>query len=452
MSLIIKTTGFEEYLDPSGGAYIKALIIGAHGVGKTPSAVSWPKPIIADCERGLMSVASRKVPYARITSTNDMDAFLDLVHRDSMLPPDKRQYQTVVVDTVDSYQRTAIQHRLRMERRDRLSGWEDWGWLDGKMQTFIERVVNLKANVVVNMHYKDERDRDGDDSVLVKKARLKGDIKDSIFQDFDLIGFMETYYEAEEGARVLKRHIRWHPEPLFPMVRDRSNKLPRFTEVTFEEADYQQIFDAITADIDDLPASTTLQTLEVEGDNDPEVPEAGTGSGPVDEPKLPPAKKAVAKKTAAKKATAKKAAAPHEPADPWTDNGTIDEPKTADGTMSPPISNAPTTQQAIDTVKEKLGGEVVDEQLPIEEPPAPEAEPEKPIEVPQSDESVKNDKPLRAVKVCGDQPDVFKGKITATPGCGRELTADNTDRAKASMLTFKTYLCNDCFDHAREVS
>ena len=74
MPLVIKTTGFEQFADPTGGSWIKCLMMGEHGVGKTRSAACWPKPIIADCERGLMSVADKGVPYAEIKGSADMDA------------------------------------------------------------------------------------------------------------------------------------------------------------------------------------------------------------------------------------------------------------------------------------------------------------------------------------------------------------------------------------------
>jgi hypothetical protein len=307
MPITIKTTGFDEFVDPSGGAYIKALILGGHGVGKTRSASYWPKPIYADCEKGLMSVADRGVPYASIKSSADMNALLDHLRMDGMKPPEKRQYKTLIIDTLDSYQRVLIQERLRAEKKESLSGWGDWGYLDAKMSQLIERALNLPINIVVNLHVKDEKDQDGESELLVKKARLKGDIKESIFQDFDLIGQMETSYAAEKGERVQRRVIRWHSEPRFPMLRDRSGKLPRFTTIDFTDGDYQRIFDAIASGLDELPETAEVETLAVEGDADTVVP-ADVQGGPVSEPKIPAAKKAPAKKAAAKKAPAKKTA------------------------------------------------------------------------------------------------------------------------------------------------
>lgn len=420
MSLVIKTTGFEQFLDPAGGSWIKALIMGEHGVGKTPSAACWPKPIIADCERGLMSVANKGVPYAEIKSPADMDALLEHLRIEGMKPPEKRKYQTLVIDTVDSYQRVLIQDRLRTERKESLSGWADWGYLDAKMTQLIDRMLNLPMNVVVNMHVKDDKDEDGETSILVKKARLKGDIKDTIFQDFDLIGQMESSYVAEGGERVLKRQIRWHAEPRFPKLRDRSGKLPRFTEVDFTDEDYFRIFNTITAGVDDLPEESTVETLQTEADTSVPAAEPDAKGGPVANPEVPAkkaAKKAPAKKAAAKKTAAKKA----EP-----------EPTPESPTPEPEQTETPAADP-VETLADQLGAEVISEEPTPEPEPEPEEKPES--EAPQE----------KKATVCGDQPESMK-KFPAYAGCGQVLTKDNAARSQIALLRTKTFICDSCFD------
>jgi len=444
MPLLIKTTGFEEFLDPSGGAYIKALIMGDHGVGKTPSACRWPKPILADCERGRMSVASMGVPYVAINGSADMDALLDHLRRECLKPAPQRKYQTLVIDTVDTYQRKLIQERLRSERKESLSGWADWGWLDGKMILLIERLLNLPMNVVVNMHTKDVTDEDGEESRLVQKARLKGDIKDSIFQDFDLIGRMEQSYVAgdgdKKGQRVRVRQVRWHSEPKYPSLRDRSNKLPRFTDIDFTENDYWRIFNAITEGLDDLPESQDLESLEVEGDTGGEVPGPNESGGPVDKPALP--RKAT--KTAAKKAPAKKAASKAAEATPVEPEPAEQPAQAVEDPWVPAAKESDDAEQAaVDLVKTELGGEVVEE---VDEP-AVAPEPEKPAKKAAAKPPAKTAAKTAAAKTakhCGDQPESMT-KFEAAPGCGRELNASNAGRAQIAVLKAKTYLCDDCF-------
>ena len=259
-------------------------------------------------------------------------------------------------------------------------------------------------NVVVNMHVKDVDDGDDDSKMLVKKARLKGDFKDSVFQDFDLIGLMEASYVQgtgdKKGERVQVRNIRWHSEPRFPALRDRFNKLPRFTPIDFTEDDYWRIFNAITEGMDSIPETQVLDEVETAADSATAPAEADVKGGPVEEPKLP--RKQTAKKTPAKKATktaAKKAAPPPEPEVERTD------------------------AEVIEMVADKLDA------TPVAEEPTPE--PEKPA--------------AKAAKSCGDQP-ASMSRFDAAPGCGRVLSADNAGRAQIAVIKAKTYLCDDCFD------
>jgi hypothetical protein len=252
--LVIRTTGIEDYLDETGQAFIKALIMGEASAGKTRSASFWPKPFFADCEQGRMAIADRKVPYVEIATSDQMFALTDMLKRECMKPYDKRAYQTLVIDTLDAFQRKVIAERLAAERKEALSGWADWGYLDAKMTMLVERLLNLPMNIVVNLHIK-ERGGNDDDGPTRKEPKLKGDIRDQIANEFDLVGHMSTYWVAEQGERKLKRGIKWAPEPTFPILKDRSGQLPPFTPVVFGPEDYTGLLDAFRAGVDKLEAS-----------------------------------------------------------------------------------------------------------------------------------------------------------------------------------------------------
>lgn len=426
MPLVIRTTGFEDYLDRSGGAFVKALVLGQADVGKTRSASFWPAPIFADCEKGRMSIADRGVPYAEIRSSADMDALIDMVELECKKSVENRRYQTFVLDTLDSYQRILIAERLRSERKEALSGWADWGYLDGKMTSLIERLMNLPMNILVNLHVKDV---DGDDSGSHFSPKLKGDIRDQIPADFDLVGMMETSYEAIDGVRTKVRQIRWHSEPKYPMLKDRSGRLPRFTDVDFTTDDYYRIFSTIVGDfLEEMPQSTVVDELQVETDVD--AAPSDLKGGPVGPA---PAPKRVGKKAAATpvpgevevrdvvktpSAPAKKAATPV-PAQPVAD----------------PQPEA-TTASAEELIKERLGGELVgvNEQTGEVTEAAPVADGVKEA----------SPEPQQAQPVCGDQPESRVGKSDPVPGCGKSLEGESKDRVNIAILRTGTYLCADC--------
>lgn len=499
MSLIIKTTSWEDYLDPSGQAYVKALIMGNHGSGKTRSASFWPKPIFADCERGRMSLADREMPYADIRSTADMAALLELLRKEGQKPVGSRRFQTLVIDTFDAYQRIVIQERLRTEKKESLSGWADWGYLDGKMVQLVEQLLNLPMNIIVNLHVKEVSDGgdsdDGEASILVRKARLKGDIKDTIFQDFDLIGQMETSYTAVKGERVLQRQIRWHAEPKFPNLRDRSGKLPRFTTVDFTDQDYWRIFNAITAGIDELPDSTVVETLET-GATDGEIQPAGPDEkgGPVEVPPQPAkgARKTAAKKPPAKKAEPKvqveetepsKAPEPAPAAEPEVAPTPVETPTKGEDPWAPPAENGKGTAEVpvvlpddLNMVGEAKALEVVDhahladgtcrknrfgekcgepgtegtsDATPTAETAVEEAGAEGDAEALLAEElgaETISAPGARNEGECGYQPESYRKFEDAPAGCGIDLSSENKAKVNLTLLRAKAHLCTGCFD------
>lgn len=74
--------------------YIKCIVYGKPGVGKTVLGSTAPNPIIIDAERGLLSISNKDLPVIRI---NDFD---DLEETYNFLSGKKgRKFDTVVIDS-----------------------------------------------------------------------------------------------------------------------------------------------------------------------------------------------------------------------------------------------------------------------------------------------------------------------------------------------------------------
>lgn len=422
--LVIKTTGFADYLDRSGGAYVKCLILGQPDVGKTRSASFWPKPIFADTEKGLMSVADRQVPYVHIESSSDMDALLATLRAQGTGP--NRRFETLVIDTFDSYQRIQMQERVRAERKERFSGWDDWGWLEARNASLFERLLSLKMNVVVNLHVKSASDDTEEGSMRYYQVKLKGDVRDQIIGEFDLVGMMENYYEAEKGKRVRKRHIRWHSDPTYPMLKDRSGKLPEFTPVTFSEEDYTNLRDLLLGGIEDQYASTEVVSEIVTGDPEPAPADMKGGTVSVPEDPTPKgAKKPAARKTARKSVEAVKAQGEEIPVrkekEPATSIVAADVPN------QPPPTQA-SHDEAVRNVEEGLGAQVVSDS--------------------KADEGGKRVE-ASSTRCCGARPDKFKDEPPLPVGCGREIAPEDRAVANLAAVKYHAWLCQSAVDALR---
>lgn len=471
MALVIRTTGLEDYLD-GGDAYVKALIAGPPSAGKTRSASFWPKPIYADCEKGRMSIADRKVPYGEVTSTDDMAALVRNLRLECQKPVASRRFQTVVVDTIDAYQRIVMQERLTAERKEAFSGYGDWGYLDAKMTQLISALLSLPMNIVVNMHVKESKE--GDDGPVTIIPKLKGDIRDQIAAEFDLVGLMGTTWVAEGGERVLQRSVQWHPDPRVPWLKDRSGQLPKFTPVTFTEDDYAGLFVPLSAALDLFEASEEVTVMQGDADYAPAPVAPGSkeqAGGAVAAPVAPaaPAKKAPAKRVAKAVPVAPRPvmeveglppagaeAAPAAPAAPTAapvaagattpvDGGAVDE--TSGEVAVEPVDPGPpaTEEQALALVTEELGGKVEREIIGPED--------DEPVDPPVADAGPPPAAPAAApaVPTCGAPGRNAKGELNADPinGCGKSLAEENRDVVNIGFIRSTregrpTYLCAAC--------
>jgi hypothetical protein len=294
MALLIQTTGLEDYA-PGGTARVKVLNIGGPGAGKTRFSSFFPAPIFADCERGLASVADRKVPYVNINNSQDMLDLLAYLKADCRLPQDRRQYHTVVIDTLDAFQRKVKNEWMEINKKEVFTGYEAWGYLTTKTQLLMTRLLNLDMNVVCNVHFKDKTVKDnvsGRESHELM-LQLQGETADTAFNDFDLVGWTGVYWESEDGQRVQKRGITFKPTPDKPFLKDRLHVTPDWLPITFSDSDYTNLFERIQARVEEMDAG------EVLGEVPTALPEApsqlvmtpaaiGTGAMPATTPREVP--------------------------------------------------------------------------------------------------------------------------------------------------------------------
>lgn len=473
MTLIIRTTGIEDYLD-GGEGRVKALIMGPPGAGKTRSSSFWPKPILADCEDGRMAVADRGIPYARIRNSEDMKELLRRLYAETNKPPLERAYLTLVIDTLDSYQRLVIAERLKVTGNEGLSGFADWGYLDNKMQQLVSALQGLRMNVVVNLHVKSEKvgeDEDGKGGYLVQSPKLKGDLREQIAAEFDLVGYMGTTFEMVNGERTQVRAIQWHATPDRPILKDRSGTLPKFTSVSFTDRDYYGLFEQLAAKAESLKESVVVEQLEVAEPVAPVAPKQGGPVSktaepvptPVDTPPSPPSPPVQESPTIELDVpTAVVDSQAHVPATTPRNVPAAPKPQIPGASSAPAPAPAPEPTPAPEPEPEPVAAP---------EPPDAEAVHEAAVEMAQEalGATVIQEAPADAAVVsepayptCG-QPLDPESEARAE-GCGRTLTVkreggslvnvgesdQNPDLIEIAGLKTRTWLCNDCYNKHRK--
>lgn len=412
MGLQIRTTGIEDFLD--GSHNIKMLVVGGPGVGKTRMSSFWPKPIYADCESGRASIADRNVAYASVRGSKDMLDFLAYLKGLERTPKAERQFQTVVVDTLDGFQRSVKDEWLQKTNSGEFKGYDAWGYLDTKMNMLMTRLLNLDYNVIVLVHYDVKAGQEGEAATV--QLQLDGKIKTTAFNDFDLVGKLGTFWAAEDGQRVEKRGLTFKATQDWPFLKDRLAVTPDWIEVTFSESDYSQLFEALNERLggDGFASAAVVGDIpDADDEKSPNVVPPMSG-GPVQRQAKP---EAAAPKSLAEMSKEQLIVKARE-------LGYDPKGNTLKAELITMIESGP--RPAEQTVDE--APVLVVEETPVQVEAAPEPEPTAepdPVAKPASD-SKDN---------CAD--------------CGKSLADQTPDYTKLSFIKYRRYLCDDCYAAAK---
>jgi hypothetical protein len=431
--LQIRTTGLSDYVD--GSSNLKILIVGGPGVGKTRSSSFYPKPIYADCENGRASLADRQMPYAEISSSKDMLDFLAHLKSLESTPKAMRKFQTVVIDTLDGFQRKVKDEWVLSTRAATFTGYEAWGYLDSKMAMLMTRLLNLDYNVIVLVHHQDKSTKD--DGPKEIELQLAGSIRNTAFNDFDLVGYMGKYWDVDPatGERAEFRGLTFQATPDKPFLKDRLAIAPKWLPINFTENDYMQLFNALMARLDALPESGVLDSI-------PDFSERGAKPASVVAPApggpLPASKTDV-------KATAVIVA----------DMSKIDLIEKAKSLGLTVKGNA--LKHEIITAIETKQAEIVETPTAVGQPSLAVGQENEAVATPD-DQAVE----LVATELGGEVIDVVESRVAAVvpfssgpaeatcETCGKSLAGENQDFVQLAYIKTQKDLCNACYKESKK--
>ena len=238
MALTIGTTK-----DPSA-RYIRALIYGPSGIGKTTSATTLPpdRTLIVSFERKLLPLAGKNYPLAVINSWGDLDDLRTMFQGGQPVRIDGREIKTIFIDSLTAMGELGKRHIVETARPDLIRAktggkkstpdgiyddqldMKDWGKLASMLQSAIVAFTALPCNVIFTALEKAVNEH-------TRRIMLDGKVGQTAPMYFDLVFYMRELQGG--GGRVWQTGITTEMDVF---AKDASGVLD-----TFEKTDWPHV-------------------------------------------------------------------------------------------------------------------------------------------------------------------------------------------------------------------
>ncbi len=161
------------------------IIAGVPGIGKTTLALSSPKPLLIDLDKGISRVDPR---YRKATCVvNNYDELVN-----DLKTSDLTNYETIVIDTggklFDLIKPIVIKEDYKNGKRDGNLSLQGYGASKKKFSDFVKFVKSLNKYLIVVFHASEVQLAN---DITGLRIRLEGSSKDDIWDDVDIGGFVE---------------------------------------------------------------------------------------------------------------------------------------------------------------------------------------------------------------------------------------------------------------------
>lgn len=161
------------------------IVAGVPGVGKTTLALSAPKPLLIDLDKGVSRVETAyRGDVAEITTYEELMKDLN---------GDLSGYETIVIDTggklLELLKPVVIKDNVKNGQSDGTLSLKGYGAIKRKFGEFVNFVKQKDKNLIVVFHASEVQLNGGDTTGL--RIRIEGSSKDEVWDDMDIGGFVE---------------------------------------------------------------------------------------------------------------------------------------------------------------------------------------------------------------------------------------------------------------------
>lgn len=161
------------------------IIAGVPGIGKTTLALSSPKPLLIDLDKGVSRVEARFR-----TDTECANNYEELVA--DLKSADLSAYETIVIDTggklLEMLKPVVIAEDGKNGKRDGNLSLQGYGAVKRKFREFTNFVKSLNKHVIYIFHASEVS---LENDVTGLRIRIEGSSRDDVWDDMDIGGFLE---------------------------------------------------------------------------------------------------------------------------------------------------------------------------------------------------------------------------------------------------------------------
>lgn len=163
----------------------KGLIYGQPGIGKTTLALSAPRPVLLDFDKGV----DRVMPQFRVPSLQ-VENYQQVI--DFILSGEMDKFETVVVDTIGKLVDCICDHvateNSRLRQADGQMSIKGWGVVKYTFQAFFKLLASKNKSLIFVAHESEEKN--GDE--VTKRPDCSGSARKDVVKELDFMGYMEA--------------------------------------------------------------------------------------------------------------------------------------------------------------------------------------------------------------------------------------------------------------------
>lgn len=191
--------------------FVKILVYGMPGTGKTVFSATAPGPLIVDVEKGAHSInnhpelrSAMALEFKSIFQVEQLIGFL------TAKEPALDQYETIVIDSFSELQKRDLDEVVRAEaakdaaRNKYLPIGADYNVNTEHMRQIASALRDLDRHIIVTCHVKEEKD-DTTGRLLVR-PNLTPKLASTLAGIFDVVGYMSTSGSGDDTVRTLQVH------------------------------------------------------------------------------------------------------------------------------------------------------------------------------------------------------------------------------------------------------